>query len=264
VAGSVRGAPQNLAVREIDAVRGFRQVRERYETAIDALFDTLTRGGPGDVGVDAGHDRRVMHDLIELAPPGIDELVAVIDVTDALDEASAQARGGAFDIVVMDTAPSGHALRLLQMPALVQDWARALMSILLKYQAVAPIGEIGSVLLKLSQGIGRLRALLTDPERMSFVAVTRAAALPRAETIRVIARLRRMHIAVPAVIVNAVGRGTCDRCRKASAAERREIARLRKSVGATRSLRIAIAPAEMPPPGSVAALRRWQRAWSGN
>ncbi len=251
---AVTGAPRNLAVREIDAAAGFRHVRERYAAAIDTLFDRLSRGSAVDV--DAGYDRRVMQGLIDLAPPGIDELAAVIDVTDALE-----GDGGrdACDLVVMDTAPSGHALRLLEMPALVQDWARALMLIVLKYQPVAGVGELGAVLLKLSQGLGRLRALLADPRRTSFVAVTRAAALPRAETVRLIAKLARLNVHVPAIVVNAVGRGTCSRCRRASAAETREIATLRRSAGAAQH--IVIAPAEVPPPHGAARLRRWQGTW---
>jgi arsenite-transporting ATPase len=254
--GAVRGAPPNLSVREIDAEKSFREVRSRYATAIDALFDRLSRGSSSQVGLDASYDRDVMHGLIDLAPPGIDELAAVIDVTEALEHVTPAA-----DLVVMDTAPSGHALRLLEMPALVQDWTRALMSILLKYQPVAGVGELGAVLLKLSQGLGRLRALLADRRRTSFVIVTRAAALPHAETIRLLTRLERMAIHVPAIIVNAVGRGTCTRCLRAQQAEKREMARLRKTAAA-RSTRIVIAPAEVPPPHAPAELRRWQRSWT--
>jgi arsenite-transporting ATPase len=263
VAHAVQGAPPNVVVREIDAALGFQHVRERYATAIDALFDRLSRGSSSGVGLDAGHDRQVMHDLLDLAPPGIDELAAVIDVTDALEGNGREDREAAFDVIVMDTAPSGHALRLLEMPVLVQGWARALMSILLKYQPVAGIGELGAVLLKLSQGLGRLRALLADPARTSFVAVTRAGALPREETLRLIARLRRMHVPVPAIVINAVGRGTCTRCRRASAAAAHEIARLRRAARPRRgeSLRVAITTAEIPPPHGAAALRRWQRTW---
>jgi arsenite-transporting ATPase len=256
-AGPVKNGPSNLMVREIDAAKSFREARDRYRAAIDALFDRLSPGSSGEFGLDPTYERQVIHGLIDLAPPGIDELVAVIDVTEALDRGT----GGA-DVVVMDTAPSGHALRLLEMPALVQDWTRALMSILLKYQPVAGIGELGAVLLKLSQGLGRLRALLADPRRTSFVVVTRAAALPRAETIRLLARLERMRVHVPAVVVNAVGRGTCPRCRRAHQAEKREIVRLRRALTASaRSTRLAIAPAEAPPPHGPAQLRRWQRSW---
>jgi arsenite/tail-anchored protein-transporting ATPase len=253
---TVTAAPGNLAAREIDAAARFRDVRDRYAAAIDALFERLSRGSSGGVGLDAGHDKEVMQRLIDLAPPGVDELAAVIDVTDALE--GGHGRGG-FDLVVMDTAPSGHALRLLQMPALVQGWARALMSIVLKYQAVAGVGELGAVLLKLSQGLGRLRALLADPGRTSFVAVTRGAALPRSETVRLIAGLRRLKVHVPAIVVNAVGRGTCSRCRRAAVAEAREIASLCRSAG--RSRHVVIAPAELPPPHGVARLRRWQKTW---
>ena len=255
----VRGGPANLMAREIDAALRFEHVRARYAAGIDSWFDRLSRGGSSSVGVDAGHDRRVMQGLMDLAPPGIDELTAVIDVTDALD---AKGDGGA-DLIVMDTAPSGHALRLLEMPALAQDWARALMSILLKYQPVAGMGELGAVLLRMSQGLGRLKALLADPRRTSFVAVTRAAALPREETHRLVSRLTMMDVHVPLILVNAVGRGTCARCRAGSVEEGRELKTLaRRPLGANHApASLAIAPAEMPPPHGVRALRRWQSSW---
>ncbi|MEO8074785.1 MAG: ArsA family ATPase [Acidobacteriota bacterium] len=260
VPSAIKGAPVNLQVREIDAAAGFRLVRERYAGAIEALFDRVSQGGSSGIGLDARHDRVVMHDLIELAPPGIDELAAVIDVTDALDRSGRPDTNGGYDVIVMDTAPSGHALRLLEMPALVQDWTRALMSILLKYQAVTGIGELGAMLLRLSQGLGRLRTLLTDPGRASFVVVTRAAALPRQETVRLIRSLRRMRVHVPTVVINAAGRGTCARCRRADAAADRELSSLRHAAG-LRGLRIAVTPAEIPPPHGAASLRRWQRTW---
>ncbi len=244
-------APENLLVREMDAASGFRTVRAHYAQTIDALFDRLSRGS-GSVGVDAGHDRRVMQGLIDLAPPGIDELAAVIDVMDAIESDPSE-------IVIMDTAPSGHALRLLEMPALVQDWTKALMSLVLKYQPIVGIGEFGAILLKLSQGLGRLRALLTDADRASFVVVARGASLPRAETVRLVARLTEMRIHVPATVVNAVGRGTCDACRTEAQAEQREIIELRRQL--PRGMETILAPSELPPPHGAAALRAWQEHW---
>jgi len=255
VPGRLEGGPSNLSARELDAAAGFRKVREEYAAAIDSVFDRLTRGSSS--GLDAGHDRQVMHDLIELAPPGIDELAAIINVTDALERGGA----GGHDLIIMDTAPSGHAVRLLEMPALVQEWAKALMSILLKYQPIVGVGELGAIALKLSQGLGRLRDLLRDPERTSFVVVTRAAALPRAETVRLISRLRRMGITVPAVIVNALGRGTCTRCRRGDAIEQREVRSLGRALS-RRRVSMAMTPAQVPSPQGITELRRWQRTWT--
>jgi arsenite-transporting ATPase len=198
-----------------------------------------------------------MHDLIDLAPPGIDELVAITDVLDALDAPAPEGYG----LVVIDTAPTGHALRLLETPGLVHDWVRTLMSIVLKYQPVVGIGELGETLLALSQGLGRLRERLTDPARTRFIAVTRPGALPRAETERLVARLRSMRIAVPGVIVNALGRGTCGRCRRASAAERLEIAALRRGAARWRQRPLVLAPLHLPPPQGPARLRRWAAGW---
>ena len=246
----VRNAPPNLLAREMDASAGFRAVRARYADAIDDLFDRPSRGG--GVGLDAGHDRRVMQGLIDLAPPGIDELAGVIEVIETIESQT-------DDLVIMDTAPSGHALRLLEMPALVQDWTKALMSILLKYQPVVRLGGLGATLVKLSQGLGRLRALLGDPRRAAFVVVTRAAALPRAETMRLLASLAGLRVHVPVVIVNAVGRGTCRACRDEARAEEHEIAALRRELGNRRPA--ILAPAELPPPRSPGRLRGWYGQW---
>lgn len=247
----VRRGPRNLDVRELDAGARFESIRRRYAAAIDGLFDRLSRGTP----LDARHDRLVMHDLLDLAPPGIDELVAIADVLDALE--------GKYDMVVMDTAPSGHALRLLETPGLVHEWAKALMAIVLKYQPVMGVGELGEVLLKVSQGIGRLKALLTDAARTRFVVVTRAAALPRVESTRLLARLDAMTIATPVVVVNAFGKGVCAFCRRAGAAETRELARLVREVRgrATAPRTVIVAPSRLPPPNGVAALYGWRDTW---
>jgi arsenite/tail-anchored protein-transporting ATPase len=249
----VRGAPANLKVREIDASRELQRIRTRYSESIDALFDRLVRHQAGGVDVDASYDREATQRLIALAPPGIDELAAVIEVMDAIET-------GAVRTMVIDTAPTGHALRLLEMPELVHDWTKALMSILLKYQSLAGIGEFGPALVKLSQGLGRLRTLLTDPIRTSFIVVTRGAALPREETRDLLRRLDQLTIRVPAVVVNAVGRGTCRRCQSEARIEQRHITGISREV--QRPALIVIAPAELPPPHGEPALRRWRRQWS--
>ena len=248
----LRRGPPNLKVREIDAARELDRIRARYTHSVDALFDRITRRRSSAVDLDATHDREAMHGLIELAPPGIDELAAVIDVVDAI-------QADAVQTIVLDTAPTGHALRLLEMPELVHDWTKALMSILLKYQPVAGIGEFGPALLKLSQGLGRLRHLLTNPIQTSFIVVTRGAALPREETLDLLRSLDRLGVHVPAVVVNAAGRGTCRRCRAEARVEQQHIRGLKRQI--PRDASMLIAPAELPPPHGPAQLRQWQQRW---
>src|SRR5262249_61366959 len=108
----VPGAPGELVARELDADRAFALRRERYRASVDELFNALLGGSR----FDAAFDRVVVRQLIDLAPPGLDELFAILAVIDALG-APAAASGRAYDVVVVDTAPTGHGLRLLHMPA---------------------------------------------------------------------------------------------------------------------------------------------------
>jgi arsenite/tail-anchored protein-transporting ATPase len=250
-ARALLAGPANLSVREIDPAAFLSRIRERYINAVDTMF------GAADRGFDIAHDRAVMKSLIDLAPPGLDEVAAVLEVSDALI-----ADPRRWDVVIMDTAPTGHALRLLQTPALIHDWTRELMRILLKYQKVTGLGELAQSLLTLASSVRRLRVLLADPDRCAFVVVTRAAALPRLETVRLMRSLDELDVHVPAVVVNAAGRGTCRRCRKNRAAEKREINAIRRASLRAGTRNIVTTAAAVPPPHGVAALRRWGgRCW---
>jgi arsenite/tail-anchored protein-transporting ATPase len=244
----VPGRP-NLRVRELDVFARFVALRQRYAQALESLFARIDGSA-----VDLTHDRRVLAGLFEFAPPGIDELVAVSEVAETMLDPAGQ------NLVILDLAPTGHALRLLEMPALVQDWVRALMSMLLKYQSVVGIGDLGAALLGLSKSLGYLRTLLTDAERCRFVVVTRAAALPLAETARLLDELGRMRVHVPAVVVNATGRGACARCRTEEFSEARELrnlTQLARAAGAS----VMVTPEQVPPPAGHAALRAWAATW---
>jgi arsenite-transporting ATPase len=245
----IRGAPPNLLAREMDAAQVFARIRAHYSAAIDRAFDRITRGS-----LDVVHDRSIVRALIDLAPPGLDELAAVAEITDRVSTSS-QA------LTIVDMAPTGHALRLLEMPELIHDWTKALMAILLKYQPVAGLGDLGSLLLDLSKKLGRLRVVLADHRQTRFIVVTRPAALPRNESERLMRSLHALRIGVPVVMFNAVGRGECSRCRRSASAERREVHALAAALRRSRSApAIVTTTTVIPPPGSAAALTSWQRS----
>src|SRR5262249_52988677 len=143
-----------------------------------------------------------------------------------------EARGD-YDTIVVDTAPTGHALRLLETPDIARDWVQLLMRVLLKYREVAHAGDLGPELVALSKGIRELRALLRDEQSPRFLLVTRAARLPREETVRLLVSLRRLRLATPAMIVNALtmAPGKCRRCRRTAADEAVELRALRRAAG---------------------------------
>jgi arsenite-transporting ATPase len=252
----VPGAPARLRARELDADRALGAARARYRHAVDQLFDAL-RGGSH---LDPAFDRAVVQELIDLAPPGIDELFAMVAVTDAL---GGQGNGEAPAVVVLDTAPTGHALRLLALPDAAREWVQALLAVLLKYRAVTGLGRMAEELVGMSKQLRGLEALLRDPARTAFVAVTRAADLPRRETERLLDELGALRIPVGALLVNAVTPPGCARCRRLAAREERHLRplwRRRRSLTGTERPMI-LAPMTAPEPRGARALRDWGNAW---
>jgi len=253
----VPGVPR-LHARELDADRALAARRARYRDAVDELFTALR----GSSRFDLAFDRAVVRDLIDLAPPGLDELFGILTVIEALFPDA----GGtpAYDTVVLDTAPTGHALRLLELPGAVLEWVHTLMAILLKYRKVIGLGgELGLDLVAISRGLKRLVALLADPASTRMVAVTRAAELPRLETRRLLRGARRLAIPVGAVVVNALTPPGCARCRRAATTERRALATLRRECRspARRRCAIIVTPAVAPPPRGRDGLARWRACW---
>ncbi len=66
--------------------------------------------------------------LLRLALPGVDELIGLLELTRL---------GGAraYDEVVVDTAPTGHTLRLLAMPRTLERMAEVLDDLQAKYRS---------------------------------------------------------------------------------------------------------------------------------
>jgi len=166
------------------------------------------------------------------------------------------------------------------MPQIVHEWVQLLMRVLLKYKAVAAPGALGAELVDLSRAIRELRRLLADARGTRFIVVTRVADVPAAETARLLRSLRRLRIAVPAVVANAMTRAPdgCPRCRRIAAGERRRLAPLRRAVRRTQhpapstqhrapstqhpqGCAIIQTPLTAPPPRGIAALERWRREW---
>jgi arsenite-transporting ATPase len=249
------GGPPNLSARELDAERALLLRRERYRESVDDLFNALTRGSRFDIVF----DRTVIQELIELAPPGLDEVFGVLAVVEALSPGA----GRPYDVVVVDTAPTGHALRLLALPAAALQWVHALLAILLKYRKLVGLGELASDLLAAARDLKTLTALLEDRTRTRLVPVTRAAELPRLETERLLAAVRRLGIEIGSVVINAVTEPGCVTCTRRARAERRVIDALRRSRPRARSRRSAMifAPAVSPPPRGATALREWGQRW---
>ena len=185
----VSGAP-GLVARQFDAGAAFVRFREGYQSRIDALFDGIVGRG-----MDVAVDRAILRDLLALAPPGIDELYALA----SLGETLASER---FERIVVDPAPTGHLLRLLEMPAVALDWTHRLLRLMLKYKEIAGLGDTAQELLDFARRTRALDALLHDPGRGAVLIVAIDEPLVRAETSRLLASVRQLGIEIAGILWN--------------------------------------------------------------
>ena len=179
-----------LVARQIDASAAFARWSAEYEARVDSAFDALM--GPG---LDAAHDRAIARQLLSLAPPGIDELYALVWLGDALAD-------GRYERIVIDPAPTGHLVRLLEMPTLALDWSHRLLRLMLKYRELAGGSEASADLLAFARRTRAVGALLLDEARAGVMVVALDEPIVRLEAIRVIDRVRGLGNPVPAVIWN--------------------------------------------------------------
>ena len=248
----IPGAPPALRVREVDAAAGFRAWRERHQDLVAVAGGDDARAGlriilPGDVG----------RQLLALAPPGLDEIWSVRALGAALFPDGGRGR---YHVAVVDTAPTGHALRMLATPDHALSWVRAALTLLLRYRQIVRPGALARDLVELSRDLRRLRALLRDPRATRAVVVSRPGRLAERETARLLARLRAMRIHVAAQIVNAAPSAAgeaCPHCAARGLGARRAVTAARERGRVT-----VVTPAMAPPPRGVGALAAWARRWS--
>ena len=152
--------------------------------------------------------------LLNNPPPGLDELVALSNVLD-----SASSADGKYDVVVVDTAPTGHTLRLLALPAFLDGFLGKLIELRVKLSGFASTLQaffgsseasqraqtIDDALAKLEAFRKRmtgLRKMLADPNKTNFLIVTVPTSLGVAESKRLLTELSSQGIAVSDVVVN--------------------------------------------------------------
>jgi arsenite-transporting ATPase len=185
----VPDAPK-LVARQMDATAAFAAFRDEYRGRIDGLFDSIA-----GKGLDVAHDRDILRDLLALAPPGIDELYALSFLGAAIEEKR-------FECIIVDPAPTGHLLRLLEMPALAVAWSHQLMRLMLKYKDVVGLGDAAQELLGFAKRTRALDGLLHDAGRCAAIVVTLEEPLVRGETERLLNELTARKIPVSAVVTN--------------------------------------------------------------
>jgi arsenite/tail-anchored protein-transporting ATPase len=155
---------------------------------------------------------RQAHKQIDMAAasPGLAEVALLDRMIDLI-----VGRAANYDLVVFDTAPTGHTLQLLRMPEAITTWIQALVRhrrALVEIdrgseqsaEAAAKADPVLAALERRQERVGRLRSIITDRRRTSFVLVMLPERLVIDETARAAELLGDAGIDLGGLVVNRV------------------------------------------------------------
>jgi arsenite-transporting ATPase len=206
---------------EMDSVAEFRHWADRMREKIDSALTSQTGGG---VHVDLSFDRKIFSSLLEIVPPGVDEIFAIFKILDLLEA------GGKQHSVIIDMAPTGHALELLLMPERMLMWSRLLLKSLAPHRTLPIAQDVAVQIATLGQRVREVAEMLKNGSRVNAFAVMLAEPLPDRETGRLMASLKEMRIGVSGLFVNRVlmnGAAGCRRCGRSQSLQAATLAGLK-------------------------------------
>lgn len=189
---AVAGIP-NLFAMEIDAKKVLEEFKEEYGSEILEILQQGTYLADEEA-----------EELFQLDIPGLDEVMSFKKITDFMENSD-------YQIYLVDTAPTGHTLRLLMLPELLDNWIKFLATLRWKYHVMVrhfaregrPEGT-DKFLLEMKKTVKRVKELLQNARKTEFVVVTIAEKMAVSETEDLIRNLEQMRIPSRHIIINNI------------------------------------------------------------
>ena len=104
-----------LTAMEIDAQAEFETLKTQYSDELEKFLSSLAGN------LDLTFDREVMERVMDLSPPGLDEVMALTLIMEFL-------ANDQYHVFILDAAPTGHPIRLLETPELIDQWLKAFLT----------------------------------------------------------------------------------------------------------------------------------------
>jgi arsenite-transporting ATPase len=198
----------NLFCMEIDPTSDALEAPEGLEAALNA--GAAGAGAEGGLGLPSGMFSGLMKEFGN-SIPGIDELVSFAELMRHVQRLD-------FDVTVFDTAPTGHTLRLLSLPGMIDKFLEKLLSL---RSTLGPLLSTVNAMSGGASGLPSEEAIVTkitdvktvieavqdrihSPDETTFVCVCIPEFLSLYETERLVQELSKYDIDTHNIVVNQV------------------------------------------------------------
>jgi arsenite-transporting ATPase len=221
----VLGDP-GLSAMEMDSVQEFR----RWAGRIREKLNSATSMESGGLHVDLTFEKETFAALMDVVPPGVDEVFAIFRILDLLEGVPGRSQEKGADQglrVLIDMAPTGHALELLRTPERILQWSRLLLKSLAAHRTLSLAQDVAVELAELGQRVRRLLEIMRHPEQSRAWVVMLPEPVPDRQTQLLLAAIDELGISVGSLFVNRVLEEPAQPCRRCMRAREWQLAILR-------------------------------------
>lgn len=201
------------------------------QKALDEFRSKLIAAQQEEMGIDT--TMIGLYEMDNIPLPGMDEALAFSKVLELIKQED-------YDLIIFDTAPTGHTLRLLSLPDVLNSMLGKLIKMQLWFKNL--FGSIKKLFgreveenktleyLKYLQKLTEeARVKLSDPKLTSFIPVMIPAVMAIEETERLLSALYMYNIPVSNIVVNMITpeNTSCPFCSKRYKIQQREIEKIK-------------------------------------
>lgn len=229
IGGEVKKVRKNLYAVEIDPKKAMAEYKDKFMPKIESM-EALKGLGLGDTFDMAG------------MTPGIDEIAA-------FDKFIQYMQSDEYDVIIFDTAPTGHTLRFLSLPEILDSWIGKMIMLRMKFSGIAgmvkkflPFGkeeeekpDLGlKQMEKMKERIAGAKAILADPLKTHYNIVMIPEEMSILESERSLSVLKEYKINVDSVIVNQLipENSRCPFCSEKRKQQQERLGTIRKKFSA--------------------------------
>lgn len=184
---------ENMWCLEIEAQELLAQYKARYDDVMKEITDRATY-----------FDKEDIDNFFGLSLPGLDEIMAITRIADLL-------KGDKYDLIILDTAPTGHTKILLSLPQKMAQWVDVMNMLMEKHRYIVKAmtgrykkDRCDAFIEGQRNDLRRVRALLTSVKATEFVPVTIPQPMSILEVEKLTQALLKDGIPIKNVIVNQV------------------------------------------------------------